>query len=140
MGSGFDIMAVVPFVLIFGVFYFLILRPQQQKIKKHQNMLANLRRGDRVVTNGGLIGTISKIVSDVEVQLELADDLRVRHVRGMITEVLAKTNPITSTGETPKRSAEAGAKIASSVVKKTGVSKAKKTSKAANRSTGKSKV
>ena len=85
MGSGFDIMAVLPFVLIFGVFYFVILRPQQQKIKKHQNILANLRRGDRVVTNGGLIGTISKIVSDVEVQLELADDVRVRHVSGMLT-------------------------------------------------------
>jgi preprotein translocase subunit YajC len=140
MGSGFDIMAVLPFVLIFGVFYFLILRPQQQKIKKHQNMLANLRRGDRVVTNGGLIGTISKIVSDVEVQLELADDIRIRHVRGMITEVLAKTDPITTISETPKGSAEAGGKIASPVIKKTGVSKAKKTNKAANRSTGKPKV
>lgn len=140
MGSGFDIMAVLPFVLIFGVFYFLILRPQQQKIKKHQNILANLRRGDRVVTNGGLIGTISKIVSDVEVQLELADDVRVRHVRGMITEVLAKTDPITPIGETSKGSVRTGAEIASPVIKKTGASKTKKTNKAANRSTGKTKV
>src|SRR3990167_2476849 len=125
MGSGFDIMAVLPFVLIFGVFYFLILRTQQQKIKKHQNILANLRRGDRVVTNGGLIGTISKIVSDVEVQLELADDVRVRHVRGMITEVLAKTDPITPIGETSKGSVRTGAEIASPVIKKTGASKTK---------------
>lgn len=94
--SGFDPMSLLPFILIFGVFYFLILRPQQQKMKVHQNMLANLRRGDRVVTSGGLIGTISKIVSESEVQLELADDIRVRHVRGMITEVLAKTDPAVS--------------------------------------------
>src|ERR1700722_16139771 len=96
MGSGFDLMALLPFVLIFGVFYFLILRPQQQKMKKHQEMLGNLRRGDRVVTSGGLIGTISKIVSEGEVKLELADDIRIRQVRSMITEVLAKTDPLTT--------------------------------------------
>lgn len=94
--GGFDYMALLPFVLIFGVFYFLILRPQQQKMRKHQELLAGLRRGDRVVTSGGLIGTISKIVSDGEVQLELAEDVRVRLVRAMITEVLAKTDPVTT--------------------------------------------
>jgi preprotein translocase subunit YajC len=94
MGS-FDYMALLPFILIFGVFYFLILRPQQQKMKKHQELLTGLRRGDRVVTSGGLIGTISKIVSDGEVQLELAENVRVRLVRAMITEVLAKTDPVT---------------------------------------------
>jgi preprotein translocase subunit YajC len=93
--GGFDYMALLPFVLIFGVFYFLILRPQQQKMKKHQELLAGLRRGDRVVTSGGLIGIISKIVSDGEVQLELAENVRVRLVRAMITEVLAKTDPVT---------------------------------------------
>jgi len=96
MGS-FDVMALLPFVLIFGVFYFLILRPQQQKTKSHQNMLANLRRGDRVVTNGGLIGTISKIISNNEVQLELSEEVRVRQVRSMIAEVLAKTDPLPTT-------------------------------------------
>ena len=140
MGSGFDVMSLLPFVLIFAVFYFLILRPQQQKLKKHQNMLANLRRGDRVVTNGGLIGTISKIVSDTEVQLELGDDIRVRHVRGMITEVLAKTDPVT-TPEAPKGSSTAAdTQAVSPNVKKIGLSKAKKTAKAANRPTGKSKA
>jgi preprotein translocase subunit YajC len=93
--GGFDYMALLPFVLIFGVFYFLILRPQQQKMKKHQELLAGLRRGDRVVTSGGLIGTISKIVSDGEVQLELSENVRVRLVRATITEVLAKTDPVT---------------------------------------------
>ena len=139
MGSGFDMMALLPFVLIFGVFYFLILRPQQQKMKKHQNMLVNLRRGDRVVTSGGLIGTISKIVSDGEVQLEIADDVRIRQVRGMITEVLAKTDPITTDNPT-KGSVPAESGIASPIVRKTGSSKTKGSRKApANRSTGKAK-
>ena len=131
--SGFDPMAFLPFVAIFGVFYFLILRPQQQKLKKHQSILANLRRGDRVVTNGGLIATVTKVVSDSEIQLEIADDIRVRHVRGMITEVLAKTDPIT-----PSASAPAG--ISSPIVRKVNASKSKGSGKtAANRSTGKVK-
>lgn len=137
MGS-FDIMAVLPFVLIFGVFYFLIVRPQQQKMKKHQQMLVNLRRGDRVVTSGGLIGTISKIVSDSEVQLELADDIRVRQLRSMITDVLAKTDPIDTTN---KGSVPSNAAPLSPIVKKSGSSKSKLSRKAAaNHSTGKAKV
>jgi preprotein translocase subunit YajC len=120
--SGFDIMQWLPFILIFGVFYFLILRPQQQKMKKHQNMLANLRRGDRVVTSGGLIGTISKIVSETEVQLDLAENISVRQVRSLITDVLAKTDPVSST----------------EIVKRSSSKKQPKTP--ANRSTGKAKT
>lgn len=139
MGSGFDVMALLPFVLIFGVFYFLILRPQQQKLRKHQNMLANLRRGDRVITNGGLIGTISKIVDESEVQLEVADDVRIRQVRGMIAEVLAKTDPV-SAGQTAKGSVPTDKGVVSPIVRKSGTSTVKKVTKsAANRSTGKSK-
>jgi preprotein translocase subunit YajC len=139
MGSGFDVMAILPFLLIFGVFYFLILRPQQQKMKKHQNLLVNLRRGDRVVTSGGLIGTISKIVSDGEVQLEIADDVRVRLVRTTITEVLAKTDPITANNPS-KGSVPAESGVVSPIVRKTGSSKTKVSRKApANRSTGKAK-
>lgn len=131
--GGFDLIGLLPFVLIFGIFYFLILRPQQQKMKKHQNMLANLRRGDRVVTSGGLIGTISKIVNDTEVQLELTDEIRVRQVRGMITEVLAKTDPITSTTASKKEGSLPA-------VRKAETSKPKTVRKAAaNRSTGKTK-
>jgi len=137
MGS-FDVMAVLPFVLIFGVFYFLIVRPQQQKMKKHQHMLTNLRRGDRVVTSGGLIGTISKIVSDSEVQLELADDIRVRQLRSMITDVLAKTDPIDTSS---KGSQPSNATPVSPIVRKADSSKSKITRKsAANRPTGKAKV
>lgn len=134
--GGFDYMALLPFVLIFGVFYFLILRPQQQKMKKHQELLAGLRRGDRVVTSGGLIGTISKVVSDGEVQLEIAENVRIRLVRAMITEVLAKTDPVT----TRDSGSNAESTPSASVESKPEKPKAKAAGKtAANRSTKKVK-
>jgi preprotein translocase subunit YajC len=80
-------------VVLFGVFYFFLIRPQQQKAKKHRELLAALRRGDRVVTAGGMIGTISKVINDRELQVEIADGVRVRVLRGMVTEVLARTEP-----------------------------------------------
>ncbi len=92
-GSGFDVMAFLPLVLIFGVFYFLLIRPQQKKMKAHQDMLASIRRGDKVVTNGGIIGTVVKLTNDRELQVEIADNVRVRVLRSMIAEVLAKTEP-----------------------------------------------
>jgi preprotein translocase subunit YajC len=97
MMNGFDIMSMLPFVLIFGVFYFLILRPQQQKLKKHQDLLSRLGRGDVVVTSGGLIGTVTKIVNENEIQIELTENTRVRLVRSMVTEVLSKTNSPSTT-------------------------------------------
>ncbi|RZI45503.1 preprotein translocase subunit YajC [Candidatus Finniella inopinata] len=95
-GAGFDIMSFLPIILIFGVFYFLILRPQQAKAKKHQQTLTALRRGDRVVTNGGIIGTVTKLVSDNEIQLEIDDNVKVRFMRAMITDVLSKNEPVAS--------------------------------------------
>lgn len=95
--GGFDFMSFLPLVLIFGVFYFLILRPQQKKVKTHQQMLSDLRRGDRVVTNGGIIGVVSKLLTDQEVQLEIADNIRVRVIRSMIAEVMSKTDPVATT-------------------------------------------
>lgn len=92
--GGFDVMSFLPLALIFVVFYFLILRPQQKKMKQHQQMLGALRRGDRIVTNGGIIGTISKLTSDQEVQVEIAEEVRVRVLRSSITEVLSKTDPV----------------------------------------------
>jgi preprotein translocase subunit YajC len=80
-------------VVLFGVFYFFLIRPQQQKAKKHREVLAALRRGDRVVTAGGMIGTISKVINDRELQVEIADGVRVRVLRGMVSEVLARTEP-----------------------------------------------
>ncbi|WP_349360493.1 preprotein translocase subunit YajC [Stappia sp.] len=92
------LMSILPFVLIFVIMYFLIIRPQRQRMKQHQEMVNNLRRGDTVVTGGGLIGKISKVVDDGEVQVELADGLKVRVVRSMITEVRSKTEPVKENG------------------------------------------
>ena len=82
-----------PLALIFVVFYFFLIRPQQQKAKQQRAMLDAVRRGDRVVTAGGLIGTIAKVVNNEEVLVDLADNVRVRVVRSTISQVLAKTEP-----------------------------------------------
>ncbi|WP_249689909.1 preprotein translocase subunit YajC [Stappia sp. WLB 29] len=97
-GSTDLLMSLLPFVLIFVIMYFLIIRPQRQRMKQHQEMVANLRRGDTVVTAGGLIGKVSKVVDDGEVQLELAEGLKVRAVRSMITEVRSKSEPVKDNG------------------------------------------
>lgn len=101
-GGGFDVMSLLPIVLIFVVFYFLLLRPQQKKMKQHQELLSNLRRGDKVVTSGGIIGTVSKLVTDNEVMIEVDDNVRVRVVKSMITEVLTKSEPVASPSSSSK--------------------------------------
>jgi preprotein translocase subunit YajC len=83
----------LPIILIFVIMYFLILRPQRMKARAHQEMVANLRRGDTVVTSGGLIGKVAK-VDDGELQVEVAEGVRVKVVRGMIAEVRAKGEPV----------------------------------------------
>ncbi len=90
--GGFE--ALLPLVLIFVVFYFLLIRPQQKKVKVHREMLSAIRRGDRVVTGGGIIGTVSKVNNDQEVTLEIAEGVKVRVQRAMISAVLAKTEPV----------------------------------------------
>ena len=92
--AGFDLMSLLPLVLIFAVFYFFLIRPQQKKAQQQKELLAGLRRGDKVVTNGGLIGVISKVISDQEVQVEIAEGVRVRVVRAMISQILSKTEPV----------------------------------------------
>lgn len=96
-GTGlFDQSALVqflPLVLIFVVFYFLLIRPQQKKQKDHRTMLDALRRGDRVVTGGGILGTVSKVVGTDEVEVDIAANVRVRVLRSTITSVLAKPDP-----------------------------------------------
>lgn len=87
----------LPLVLIFVVFYFLLIRPQQKRMKQHKEMLGQLRRGDRVVTAGGIIGTVNKMVNDTEVSIEISEGVRVRVVRSTITEVLSKTEPVAGT-------------------------------------------
>ena len=84
-------MTFLPIILIFVVFYFLLIRPQQKKVKQHREMVSAIRRGDKIVTAGGLIGTVTKIISDTEAQVELAEGVRVRVVRHTISEVLSRT-------------------------------------------------
>jgi len=89
-GGGDMILQFLPLILIFVVFYFLLLRPQQRKMKEHKAMLAALRRGDRVVTGGGLIGTVTKVNNEREVTVEIAPDIKVRAVRETIQQVMEK--------------------------------------------------
>jgi preprotein translocase subunit YajC len=83
----------LPLVLIFVVFYFLLIRPQQKKQKDQRAMLDALRRGDRVVTGGGILGTVSKVTSPEEVEVDIASGVRVKVLRSTITSVLAKPDP-----------------------------------------------
>jgi preprotein translocase subunit YajC len=83
-----------PFVLIFVIMYFLLIRPQRQKAQRHRDMISNVRRGDTIVTAGGLIGKVAKVVDDSEVQVELSEGVKVRVVRGMIAEVRSKGEPV----------------------------------------------
>lgn len=83
----------VPLILIFAIMYFLLIRPQQKRLKEHKAMVEALRRGDQVVTQGGLIGKVSKVKEEDEVEVELADGVRVRVVKSTIAQVLNKTEP-----------------------------------------------
>lgn len=84
----------LPIILIFVVFYFLLIRPQQKRAKQHREMLGNIRRGDRVLTGGGLYGTVTKVVNDTELVVQIAEAVKVRVARGTIAEVLSKTEPV----------------------------------------------
>ncbi|CRL09801.1 preprotein translocase subunit YajC [Phaeobacter italicus] len=83
----------LPLILIFGIMYFLLIRPQQKKMKEHQNMVAALRRGDQVVTQGGVIGKVSKVKDDGELEVEIAEGVKIRVVKSTIAQVLSKTEP-----------------------------------------------
>ncbi|MGU3360734.1 preprotein translocase subunit YajC [Methylobacterium sp. M6A4_1b] len=94
--GGADIaLQVVPFVLIFVIMYFLILRPQQRRVKEHQNLVKNVRRDDTVVTSGGIVGRVTKVADEAsEIEVEIAPNVRVKVVRTMITEVRVKGAPV----------------------------------------------
>ena len=100
----------LPLVLIFVVFYFLLIRPQQRKARDHRTTLDALRRGDRVVTGGGIIGTVVRVDSPDEVVVDIADGVRVRVVRSTITSVVAKPDPAAAR-EAAKQKEQAGAKV-----------------------------
>ena len=83
----------LPLILIFAIMYFLLIRPQQKKAKQHQAMVAALRRGDQVVTQGGIIGKVSKVKEDGDIEVEIAEGVKVRVVKATIAQVLSKTEP-----------------------------------------------
>jgi preprotein translocase subunit YajC len=84
----------VPFVLIFVIMWFLIIRPQQRKVRAHQELIKGVRRGDTVVTSGGLIGRVTKVTDDPEIEVEIADGVRVKLVRAMIADVRSRGEPV----------------------------------------------
>jgi preprotein translocase subunit YajC len=92
--GGTDIfIQLTPFILIFVIMWFLIIRPQQKRVREHQEMIKAIRRGDTVVTAAGFVGKVTKVIDDTEVEIEIADNVRVRAVRSTISDVRSKSEP-----------------------------------------------
>lgn len=104
VGGGGAFQAFLPLILIFVVFYFLLIRPQQKKMKQHREMLDAIRRGDKVVTGGGIMGTVTKVDSDTEVTVEIAKDVKVKIQRGTISAVVNRTEPVGGAANDQQRS------------------------------------
>ena len=83
--------AFLPLILIFGVFYILLIRPQQKKVKQHREMLNNLRRGDKIITSGGIIGTINKVADNRELQVQVSEDVEIKIAPGMVADLYIST-------------------------------------------------
>lgn len=91
--AGSAITQFVPLILIFAIMYFLLIRPQQKKAKEHRAMIEALRRGDQVITQGGIIGKVTHVREDGELEVEIATGVKVRILKGTIAQVLSKTEP-----------------------------------------------
>lgn len=85
----------LPFGLVLIIMYFLLIRPQQRRAKAHQEMVKNLRRGDVIVMNNGMIAKITKVIDDNEIEVEISDNVKVRMLRGMVAELRVKSEPST---------------------------------------------
>ncbi len=83
-----------PFVLILIIMYFLLIRPQQRRAREHQEMIKNVRRGDTIVMSSGMIAKVTKVVDETEIEAEIADNVRVRVLKGMIADVRNKGEPV----------------------------------------------
>lgn len=92
-GAGSALAQFVPLILIFAIMYFLLIRPQQKKLKDHRAMVDALRRGDQVVTQGGIVGKVTHVGDDGMVQVEIADGVKVKVIRATISQVINKTEP-----------------------------------------------
>lgn len=92
-GAGGAFASFIPLILIFAIMYFLLIRPQQKKLKDHQKMVEGLRRGDQIVTQGGLVGKVVKVKEDGELEVELAPNVKVRVVKSTVAQLISKTEP-----------------------------------------------
>lgn len=92
-GGGSSLIGFMPIILIFAIMYFLMIRPQQKKAKEHRAMVEAVRRGDQVITQGGLIGKVTKVKEDNEIEVEIAKGVKVRVVKSTLSTVLSKTEP-----------------------------------------------
>ena len=121
-GSALDMF--IPMLLVLAVFYFLLFRPQQKKQKEHQAMQAGIRRGDKIVTAGGIMGTVSKVVDDAILQVEIAEGVKVRVQKASVSALVSKTEPVkadakddSSNDDAPDDDAEGGSKSGSKGLK-----------------------
>jgi preprotein translocase subunit YajC len=95
MGEIFNL--ILPMLLVFMIFYFFMIRPQQQRVKQHRAAVDAIRRGDTVVTSGGIIGKVTKVKDDGEIEVEIADNTRVRVIKHTVAEVRTKGEPVRET-------------------------------------------
>ncbi len=93
-GAGGAFTSFIPLILIFAIMYFLLIRPQQKKLKDHNAMVAAVRRGDQVVTQGGIMGKVVKVKDDHEIEVEIASGVKVRVVKSTLAQVISKTEPV----------------------------------------------
>ncbi|MEM1064046.1 MAG: preprotein translocase subunit YajC [Pseudomonadota bacterium] len=92
-GAGGAFASFIPLILIFAIMYFLLIRPQQKKLKEHQAMVEALRRGDQIVTQGGVVGKVTKVLEDNKVEVEIAQGVKVQVIKTTVAQVLNKTEP-----------------------------------------------
>ena len=100
--------AFLPLILIFGVFYILLIRPQQKKVKLHREMLKNLRRGDKIITSGGIIGSINKVSENRELQVEISEGVEIKIAPGMVADLYVIPEKIKTGTSTPKTENKGG--------------------------------
>jgi preprotein translocase subunit YajC len=103
LGSTDMLVQFAPLVFVFAIMYFLLLRPQQKRAAEHKTMIKNVRRGDTIVSNGGIVGRVTKVIDDNELEAEIADGVRVRVVRSMIADVRAKGEPVKADAPKPAK-------------------------------------
>ncbi|KFI32132.1 preprotein translocase subunit YajC [Haematobacter massiliensis] len=96
-GAASALTSFVPLILIFAIMYFLLIRPQQKRQKEHKAMIEAVKRGDQILTNGGIIGKVTRVKDDGELEVEISEGVRVRVVRSMVAQVLSKTEPVANT-------------------------------------------